>query len=369
VDSDDRHQVSRLDSASFLRRLINEEREAHDLLMLATYASLMGWGTWDLESGETEWDERARLIMGFEDEAQATSLQVWLERIHPEDRPRVERLIQERIAEGREFRFEYRIVLPDGEVRHILATGLFRAAPDGTPRRGTGLVQDVTERKRAREERERLRLLEAASRAEAAERSRIGRELHDRVSHLLGVVHQSLELHEAFEHADPHRAAEKMELARSTTVEAMKWTRDLSEMLRVPAEDSGMRPRLAWLLDQEVPKRISPHLSVVEGADLAISPVIREQLFLVLREAVRNVVSHSGAEEVRISIDVRGGKIVGMVEDDGGGFERVATEDRPQHGGLSYMIERAELHGGTCSVESVPGKGTRVMARLPLSPP
>jgi PAS domain S-box-containing protein len=188
VDPDNRHRVSRSDSSAFLRRLIKEERKAHDLLMIATDASLMGWGTWDLEVGETEWDERARLNLGFEDDAQATSLQAWLERIHPEDRPRVERRIQERIAAGREFRFEYRIVPPNGEVRHILATGLFRAAPDSTPRRGTGLVQDVTERKRAREEREQLRLLEAASHAEAEERSRIGRELHDRVSQLLGVV-------------------------------------------------------------------------------------------------------------------------------------------------------------------------------------
>jgi len=367
VDSDERYCLTRSDSAAFLRRLIKEEREAHDLLMIATEASLMGWGTWDLENGETEWDERARQIMGLEDDAQkATSLEAWLELIHPEDRPRVERLLQERISEGREYRFEYRIVPPDGEVRHILATGLFRAAPDGTPRRGTGLVQDLTERKRAREEHERLRLLEAASRAEAAERSRIGRELHDRVSHLLGVVHQSLELHEAFKHADPRKAAQKMDLARSTTVEAMRWTRELSEMLRVPSSEGEMRPRLTRMLSQNVPERIATHL-IVEGEDLTVPPVVREQLFLVLREAVRNVVSHSGAEEVRVSVVVGRGEIVGAVEDDGGGFEPVATDVPTWRGGLRYMTERVELHGGSCSVESVAGKGTRVVASFPLS--
>lgn len=363
--SDDRHHVSRSDTAAFLRRLVKEEREAHDLLFLATDASSMGWGTWDLEAGETEWDQRARQIMGLED-AQATSLQTWLERIHPEDRPRVERRIQERDAEGKEFRLEYRVVPPNGEVRHILATGMVRAAPDGTARRGTGLVQDLTERKRAREERERLRLLEAASRAEAAERSRIGRELHDRVSHLLGVIHQSLELYEAFKHADPRKAAQKMELARSTTVEAMRWTRDLSEMLRVPASEGEMRPRLTRMLSQNVPERIATHL-IVEGEDLTVPPVIREQLFLVLREAVRNVVSHSGGEQVRVSVVVGRGEIVGAVEDDGGGFEPVATDDPTRRGGVRYMTERVELHGGSCSVESVAGKGTRVVARFPFS--
>lgn len=280
VVSDNRHQVSGSDSASFLRRLVKEEREAHNLL--------------------------------------------------------------------------------------LLATGLLRAAPDGTPRRGTGLLEDVTERKRAREERERLRLLEAASRVEAAERSRIGRELHDRVSHLPGVVHQSLELHEAFKHSDPDKAAQKMELARSTTVEAMRWTRDLSEMLRVPPSEGEMRPRLARMLSQDVPERIATHL-IVEGVDLAVPPVVREQLFLVLREAVRNAVSHSGAEEVRVSVAVGRQEIVGAVEDDGRGFEQVAPEDPTRRGGLRYMTERAELHGGGCSVESVAGKGTRVVASFPLS--
>jgi PAS domain S-box-containing protein len=347
--------------------LLEDEREAHDLLVLATDASLMGWGTWDLKTGATEWDERGRQIMGFEDEAQAKSSQAWMERIHPEDRPRVERHVQECIAQGKNFRLEYRIVLPNGEMRHILGTGMFRVGPDGTPQRGTGLVQDVTERKKARAERDRLRSLEAASRAEAAERARIGRELHDSVSHLLGVVHQSLELHEAFKHSDPQRATEKMELARVTTREAMKWTRDLSEMLRVPDSESGMRPRLAQLLHQDLPDEIAHHLSV-EGDDLAVSPVVREQLFLVMREAIRNVVSHSGADEVRVLFSVGAEEIEGVVEDDGRGFEQDGTSHPPRRrGGLGYMAERAKLHGGTLAGESEPGKGTRVTARFPVS--
>jgi signal transduction histidine kinase len=158
--------------------------------------------------------------------------------------------------------------------------------------------------------------------------------LHDRVSHLLGVVHQSLELYEAFKHSEPQRAKEKMELARRTTREAMRWTMDLSEMLRVPETESGMRPRLAQLLRQDVPDKIAHHLSV-EGDDLAVSPVVSEQLFLVLREAVRNVISHSGADEVRVSFSVGAEGIEGVVEDDGRGFEQDGTSHPPRRGGLA----------------------------------
>ena len=95
--------------------------------------------------------------------------------------------------------------------------------------------------------------------------------------------------------------------------------------------------------------------------------MLREQLFLVLREALRNVVSHSGAEEVNVSVSVGSGQIEGVVEDDGRGFDQDKIRYPLRRGGLGYMAERAKVHGGSCSVESVPGKGTRVTARFPVS--
>jgi signal transduction histidine kinase len=56
---------------------------------------------------------------------------------------------------------------------------------------------------------------------------------------------------------------------------------------------------------------------------------------------------------------------VGVVEDDGRGFDRKAPE-RAEAGGLAYMAERASLLGGTCSIESAPGEGTRVETSFPL---
>jgi signal transduction histidine kinase len=53
------------------------------------------------------------------------------------------------------------------------------------------------------------------------------------------------------------------------------------------------------------------------------------------------------------------------VEDDGRGFERKPRE-RTEAGGLVYMAERASLMGGSCSIESAPGEGTRVQASFPL---
>jgi signal transduction histidine kinase len=216
-------------------------------------------------------------------------------------------------------------------------------------------------------ERERHLLHKAEKRTRAHERRRIGRELHDRVAHTMGVVHQSLLLYEAYRHHDPQKAEEKLELAKRRTSEAMNDTRDLSQALSLSEheeEELELEAALSELLRDVVPSEMEEKLTVI-GDEQTVSDEVREQLFLVLREAVRNTVSHSGARKVSVEVRTNEERIVGVVEDDGRGFGRKSSE-RAEAGGLAYMAERASLLGGTCSIESVPGEGTRVETSFPL---
>jgi signal transduction histidine kinase len=214
---------------------------------------------------------------------------------------------------------------------------------------------------------ERFRLREAAARARSHERRTIGRELHDRVAHAMGVVHQSLQLHEALAERDPQKAEEKLELAKRMVVEAMEKTRDLSRTLRAEEGGEELKAALSELLRDTVPPGMDQELSVA-GDEEVVSDGVREQLFLVLREAVYNAVSHSGAGEVRVAVGVEKERVAGVVEDDGRGFERGSAE-AGESGGLAYMAERASLLGGACSVDSAPGEGTRVEVSFPLDGP
>jgi signal transduction histidine kinase len=214
-------------------------------------------------------------------------------------------------------------------------------------------------------ERGRHLLHKATARAKAHERRSIGRDLHDRVAHTMGVVHQSLQLYEAFKERDPEVAAEKMELAKRMTKEAMEKTRDLSRALSADEVGQELKAALSDLLQDTVPPGMDRQLSVVgEVADL-VPEEVREQLFLVLREALRNTVSHSGASKVTVSVVVEQSAIVGVVEDNGQGFDQKKTEPA-ESGGLSYMADRASLLGGVCSIDSSPGGGTRVKSSFPL---
>lgn len=341
------------------RRAERARHEAHELLALATDASQFGWATLNAETGEMHWDARGRQILGFAD--RPVTAREWLQRIHPEDRPRVEAHTRGCIAGDHDFRMEYRIVRPDGQVRHIFGTGTFRRGADGSPR-GTGLVQDITERKRAERERLRLRELEAAARAEAAERERISRELHDRVAHSMGVVHQSLQLYEALAEKDPERANDRLRAAKKAAKTALEQTRNLSMELRRSETRGGLLPALRDLLEVAVPDGIGVELST-SGEEASLPDHLRGQLYQILREAVRNAVRHSGCRRLTVGLEVAPEEVRGYVEDDGHGLED--GEDRDGIG-LRSMRERAALLGGGIRIYPPPEGGTGVEVRAPL---
>jgi PAS domain S-box-containing protein len=248
-----------------------------------------------------------------------------------------------------------------GHVYSINAAPLHKE--NGEVRTIIAVAQNVTERKRVQEERERLLAREWKARAEAEERKRISRELHDRVAHSMGIVHQSLELHEALKQSDPEAARAKMNLAKEATVEAMRLTRNLSSRLRSSAEiQEGLSAALSSLLETAVPQSLECTLSV-EGDEALVPPHVREQLFLVLREGVRNAVSHSEAGRMDVEVRVSSEEVVGCVEDDGRGF---AEEEVYAGGGMRSMKERAEFVGGTFKVSSGLGVGTTIRASIPL---
>ncbi len=130
-----------------------------------------GIGTWDYEitTGRLTWDERCRRMFGLEGDDPPTYEQ-FLERLHPEDRERGARAIERALdpADASRYDVEYRVVLPDGATRWLRASGRARFEGKGDARRAvrfTGTTIDVTERRQADAERERLLRVADAQRA------------------------------------------------------------------------------------------------------------------------------------------------------------------------------------------------------------
>jgi signal transduction histidine kinase len=268
------------------------------------------------------------------------------------------------VLRGRRRSFELEYPCHSREVRRWFVGRVTRFPEKGEPPRAVVAHEDVTDRRLYEEERERRRVREAAARARALERKRIGRELHDRVAHMMVAVHQSLELHQALGGQDPGKAEEKMELAKRMTQEAIEATRDLSRALSDTESGKGLKPALSELLRDLVPPNVAHELRV-DGDESLVPPLGRDHLFLAVREAVRNAVAHSGARRIGVELTVTGERVTSVVEDDGRGFEPEKVR-REGFGGLAFMEERARLVGGTCTVRSDVREGTRVEFAVPL---
>jgi signal transduction histidine kinase len=112
------------------------------------------------------------------------------------------------------------------------------------------------------------------------------------------------------------------------------------------------------LASQSVP-RIHTQLRDAGGA-----PVIQLLAYQIAREALRNAMRHSSAENVWLRLDREGHEIRLIIEDDGMGFDPTLV-DEDAHFGLQLMRERVELVGGIFRVDTAPNSGTRIVVRLP----
>lgn len=100
--------------------------------------------------------------------------------------------------------------------------------------------------------------------------------------------------------------------------------------------------------------------------EIQVSSQTRHNINMAVKEAVHNIIKHSGATEITVRMTYAGGVLNIAIEDNGTGFQ---ADSRAAGGhGLSNMKQRLANIGGSCSVESVPGKGTVVLIRLAIRP-
>jgi len=208
--------------------------------------------------------------------------------------------------------------------------------------------------------------------AQEEERKRIARELHDETAQSLSMLLTHLDLVEPHipDNADQLRQGfVRIEaLARRTLDE----TRTLSHDLRPSIlDDAGLVAALQWVgADYEQTYRIAVHVEGPRDGSDAVGAEVKMALFRIAQEALQNSVKHSGATSATIVLEFAGGMVRLVIADDGKGFDlgRVPAPTREGRLGLYGMHERAELLGGTLTIKTAPGQGTRVEVEIPVVP-
>jgi signal transduction histidine kinase len=154
-------------------------------------------------------------------------------------------------------------------------------------------------------------------------------------------------------------ARENLEDARRSVLDL----RGASRLEGKPLADALAGLARSFTSDSGVPVRVAA------GASQRLPLRVEAELFRVAQEALTNVRKHAHAREVELALRKRGGTLTLSVRDDGRGFSpRKLRSDGLSHGVVG-MRERAKLLGGRLQISSAPGKGTRVVARVPLAPP
>lgn len=126
-------------------------REAEELNRAARYAGGTGTWYWDLRTGRLGWDEQSYLLLDIPLD-QEPGYDLFMSRVHPEDREWLRKLHQDCIENGTEIATEYRVVWRDGTVRWLCGTGRLYRDADQSAIQMLGVATDITARKHAEQE-------------------------------------------------------------------------------------------------------------------------------------------------------------------------------------------------------------------------
>jgi PAS domain S-box-containing protein len=316
-------------------------------------------------------------VLGFRADEWMANPRQWFDHLHPDDREEVIGETFRSVEAGEPFKLEYRMIAKDGRVvwLHDVASVLSRD-DQGRVTRYQGVQLDITPRKEAehaqRRSFEQLRLLHHQRRqlltrvvkTEEEERRRIAEDIHDDTMQKLFAIPMWLEA-VARDHPEI-RAEEGYDRLEREVSGSIARLRYLSFELHPRTLDTeGLVAAIQTHLDGWKTLGASPEYKIRSRLTREPSTATRSILYRIVQEALNNALRHSGASLVTVSLRGRAGGFVAVVEDDGVGFDVGAAQSSTRGRiGLSSMLERAEVAGGSFRIESRPGR-TRVEVWVP----
>lgn len=203
--------------------------------------------------------------------------------------------------------------------------------------------------------------------AQEEERRRVAREIHDGPAQAMANVVFRAEVCERLLESDISRARDELRDLQDQIRYVLKETRKIIFGLRpMTLDDLGLVPTLRRVLDTMRERAgIFPEIKVT-GEEKRLSSHLEVGIFRTVQEALNNVEKHAKAKSVWVRLDYHQTMITAMVEDDGKGFDPDADRGGTESFGMMGMQERVALLDGELKVKSKPGKGTKVLIKVPV---
>ncbi len=230
---------------------------------------------------------------------------------------------------------------------------------------------------RARAERKgrealRLELLQRVISAQEEERKRVARELHDETAQSLTSLMVNLKVLQKA--TSLSRAQEQAGELRKLTGDTLMAIHNLAVQLRPSVlDDLGLKAAIEQHAREYASRHgiaVDTHIHGLDGRRLP--PEVETALYRIIQEAMTNTAKYARASTVSVLLEIRNGRARAIIEDDGVGFDvdaLLVSTPKEYKLGIFGMRERAELLGGKLSIESAPGRGTTIIADVPLAFP
>jgi len=355
-------------------------------LSLAAEAAEAGFWSLDTQSGDTWATAKTRELFGLPPGG-ALHLADLMKRVHPQDRARLNQLIEAALRSNASYRAEFRVVDPGGRTRWLAGLGRGVAESEGGAKMLMGVSMDISARKAMLDKLRRQRArLERVSRAETV--SELSSFLAHELNQPLAMILTNAEAAQALLAGEPADLSEVRDIL-ADIVSADRRAADVIRHLRGLLE-RGEPQREELLLDDAIHRvlrlignevddqGVTVNLSLVPDLpSVKADRILIEQVLLNLLNNACEAVAGNTPDERRVSIVTRvvGDDVLVDVTDNGCGLpdpERVFTpfySTKPGGLGMGLAIVRSilESHGGSVRAESAPVRGTTVTLSLPTN--
>jgi PAS domain S-box-containing protein len=356
--------------------------EAHQRYSLASAAGAVGIWDWNFETNELFIDSPLKSLLGFDDAEISTRPQDWGSKVHPQDLAEAGAAVQACLDGHTDtYQVEHRMLHKNGSVRWMLSRGSAIRGTDGQVRRLVGTKVDITGRKEAEASiRQNQAVLRSSNQqiqdlaglliaSQEVERARIARDLHDDLSQQTAGLSIALSALKRRIGASPQTRELSSDISslQERALGLAENIRNLSHELHPSVlQHAGLVPALTAHCS-DIERQHMLNVTFNAGNDVDVPPALALCLYRVTQEALRNVVTHSGAGHAEVRLSRLNGHFELTIEDDGRGFDTATVPKGSRGLGLVSINERVRLAGGTVSIVTELKKGTRVRVQIPAA--
>lgn len=345
------------------RRMAESLRQSHDELQVIYDGMVDGLVVFDIESREIVRANAAHCKMVGYREEELRSLSP--EQRHPLDALPKIKAFYDAVLQGRKSSYDAMPCLRrDGTLLYFDVV----SKPVSYSGRPCHLLffHDVTERQRAHEALQKQRhTLKHLLQSSDHERQLIAYEIHDGLAqHLAGAIMQF----DAFDHlkdTKPKRAADAFHAGMTILRQGHSEARRLISGVRPPIlDEAGVVAAVSHLVNEERRNK-GPKIEYASEVEFErLTPILENAIYRIVQEGLTNACRHSKSKEVRVELVQHGDLIRIVIQDRGIGFTLDNIGD--SHFGVAGIRERARLLGGSATIDSEAGKGTRIVVELPV---